>query len=219
MIFEEILVRYLDDQTSPIEDEEMMSQLAVSPDKREMLHAHLRMRDSMIRDAAQLRPSNKQRAAAIAALIATAAGSQIAGAGKGVAGATGQMGRMSLLGPMRSLAAVGFSAAGIVAGVIGTYAVLAPSINRGAAPALPANLPAPITQQVAPNVAMPNQTSSPSPRIVHDQVVVPETVFVARPSPAVHDTIVIGLPAPKTILIPPTTTIRVDTINPAPPKK
>lgn len=203
MTFEETLVLVLDAQASPIEEEEVMSQMAVSPEKRALLHTHLRMRDALGRDAMRLRPSRTLRDGTVALLLA-AAGTHVAESNTRSTGGW-------RLGTSHVLVAI----AAALIGATATWALL-PSQQRTSVPAPVAAIE---TQTQAPQVSasiaerdVVHSQQSP-PRVVHETVIVPETIRVAQAPVVVHDTVVLRAPV---VSVPPTVTIQRETVYVAP---
>ena len=203
MNFEELLVRFLDGQTAPIEDEELMSQLAVSPDKRTLLRTHLAMRDAMKLDAGSLRPSRTLRDGTVAMLIAAAGAERVI---------DGMRVRPNVA---RSwIKSAGMLGTGLTVGALTMYA-LGPASHAGSSPT-PVVAPIVSPQEVAPaqqpDAVLDLPAKTVPLRVQRETVIVPETVRVASPAVVIHDTVVVAAPQQKVMSVPPTVTIQRDTV-------
>ena len=204
--FEEQLVHFLDGQSAAIDEEELMAQMAVSPEKRELLRTHLHMRDAIARDAMALRPPRPLRDGTVALLMATA-GAVIGGSAATAAGS--KKGR-TVLGKSAILGG------GAILGALVTWALMS---GRPAEPVQSGSGVAPIVQ---PQVTAPQHEATsaaptvgaPEVRVLRERVIVPETVYVSAPPVFVHDTTMV--PAPRVAPIAPTVTIQRETVYVAP---
>lgn len=199
MTFEELLIRSLDGNASPIEEEDVMSQMAVSPEKRALLKSHLKMRDALARDAGGLRPSRELRDGTVALLLATAGtlvGGATAAKGSALRGSAGRIALGSICAVAGALATYGIMALNTP---VAPVAANPPTINYPADPAYPADH--------APAVAEPPSTV----RIQREIVTVPETVRVASSPVYLHDTVFLTAAAPRMISTPPSVIIQRET--------
>lgn len=211
MTFEEQLIRSLDGNASPIEEEELMSQMAVSPEKRELWHMHLRLRETLARDAVGLRPSRKLRDGTIALLLTTA----------GMNAADVARGNL-VRGRSATAARAGLATAAALAGAVATYFVMSAAAHvpaNGTYRTEGTNVPVRVVHDtIAVAAPLPPSAAPQTTRIVHDAMLVHDTVRIASAPVVVHDTVVVSLPAAKMVPVMPTVTIQRDTVYITPKK-